>query len=87
MPKVSTKKAQGKGGYKPSTTKGYAGGAGSEANRGSRKINAGMGEASGSNPSDSPVKWPILGPEDSVFNKKTKFPVVKVSVVGHGFAG
>ena len=89
MGRVSTNKRQ-KDGESTSSAKTNTGGGsrvGKEVNKGSRSIPFGSGQESGGKLADSPVKWPILGPEESIFNKKTQFPVVKVSVVGHGFAG
>ena len=89
MPKVSTSKRQKDGESVSSAKTAERGGSavGKEAAKGKRSIPFGSGERGSGELADSPVKWPILGPEESIFNKKTKMPVVKVSVVGHGFAG
>ena len=35
---------------------------------------------------DAPVRWPLQGTGNANYNKATKVPVIKTTVVGHGFA-
>lgn len=90
MPKVSTSKKQYSytdsqhGDYAPSSRKGNSGGSAKGKQSGHQKPTAipfGSGEASGGKLHDSPVAWPLRG-EDTKYNKATKFPIVKTTVVG-----
>ena len=85
MPKVSTSKNQRQSSdYTPSSRKGDSGGKAVGREQKGRAIPFGSGESGAGELHDSPVAWPVLG-GSTKYNKSTNMPIVKTTVVGHGF--